>query len=252
MTAVYPPASTKSFTPGEQVRWLAHQVGWELAPISVIVEGGLDRAYLTLAADLYQRDRRRRLLGGPLGVVPAGGEGPGGTDVIKEYFPILWKIIGLDQTSDGHPVFQAVVLLDSDMEGKKTASYLTAGYTGCQRYRDIFLLQRSFPRGTRDLRQLTRQIEQANSEWKDLDCEIEDLVSRTILEEFARQSPRSLRRPAQVSGHAHHFEWERRDKPALYRFVQENALLADLQPLVDVLRALRYYFGMDPDGEPVE
>jgi hypothetical protein len=252
MTAAQQPAPPGRFAPGDNVRWLASRLGWDLAPVSVIVEGGLDRAYLTLASDLYQQDRQRRLVGGAFAVIAAGGHGPGGTDVIKEHFLFLRKMIGLDLTPEGRPVFRAVVLLDSDMAGKKTVHYLTAEYTGCLLYRDVFLLHRHLPHGTREPRQLTRQIESANSEWKGLDCEIEDLLSRTVLEEFARQSPRSLNRSPQIQGDGHHFEWKRQDKPALYKYVEENAILGDLQPLVEVLRWLRFLCGLDPDGEPVE
>jgi hypothetical protein len=222
-------------------------MGWPVGANNILVEGN-DSSYFALAANLFRQEYNRDLLAG-LAVFPTGDGDAGGTDGILRHFPTFRSLIDTDVDINGVRLFQAIALLDCDSAGKNAKNGLTARYTAYQEHRDVFLLQRRLPRTTRSPKQLGNAIDRENEAWKRLDCEIEDLLSLPLLETFVKQATRPLRcDPVHLNG-AHHFEFNEGVKPALLRFVSEHARLKDVEMIVDVLKSLRYYMGLSPDGD---
>lgn len=239
---------SRRFQPGDHVRWYANVCRWKIARRMIIVEGETDSRYLGLAAELYNRERGGTLLDRELGVAAAGFGDEGGTFGIVEKFPAFQQIIQRDCGLNGKPLFRAIALLDNDDEGNNACNYLTNRYTNLQRNRDVFVLQRVFPRNSQQPRILSDNIKQANARWHALDCEIEDLLSRELLDVFVEDTPGALRcNPIEAHG-AHHFEFTASGKSALCRWVAGIARCKDVELIVELIKSLRYYLGLNPEG----
>ena len=233
---------------GTHVNWYAEQQGWPLKNTNIIVEGDLDKAYFELSDRLYQGKTGLRLLGDDLSVFPPGTGDDGGTSGICSQFPVLRKIIDTDVGADGKATCRVVTLLDGDSAGKHAKKILTSKYSRLIEWRDVFVLHRHMPRSTNEPNALKSQIERANQQWCQLDCEIEDLVSADLMDLFFEQAPNCLKcAPFEATG-ARHYELQIGCKGSLYRFVEENASYEDIELLIDVLRSMRFYVGLNPDG----
>lgn len=228
------------------MRWFASRMSWPIDDNNVLVEGN-DSRYFQLAANLYRGVHNRNLMAN-LSIFPTGDGPEGGTHGLVRHYPVFRSIVEHDTTLDGMRQYRAIVLLDSDPAGKHACSQLTSAHSAYRENRDVFLLQRVMPRHTRDHAELSRAIAKANEQWKSIDCEIEDLLSLDLLENFCQASTDPLRRPPRVVNGAHHFEFSKGIKPSLLRFAIDCAVLRDVQMLIDVLKSLRYYLGLDPDG----
>jgi hypothetical protein len=237
------------FEPGDNVRWYAAQFGWKLARRTIFVEGDTDVRYLELAATLYTRATGLRLLGDDLKVLSVGFGALGGTDGIKENLFHLWKLIELDRGQTGSPLYRVIVLLDDDFEGNRTCRYLTDRYIKLRESRDVFVLKRVFPRTSRDPCKLAQIIRDANTSWHDLDCEIEDLLSRELLDVFIEENAGSVRNSAAPANGGYHFDFTAKGKADLCRWVCGVANVKDLTGYVELLKSLRYYLGLKPDGD---
>ena len=119
-------------------------------------------------------------------------------------------------------------------------------------YQHAFLLKRRLPRLRGDPGQYFSAIEQENGDWGGLDCEIEDLLSRRLLESFVQENPRCLSRSPirSVDGIGHHFEFETFAKTMLYGFVEQRCSLSDLTLLIELIKTLRFLLELEPDGLP--
>ena len=241
------------FRPGDLVRTYALKCGWSIRKHNVIVEGENDQRYAILASNRYQEDTGLCLVGSDLAVFPPGIGDEGGTYGIQRQLPTLQGLVDVDFDEDGRRMFRFVALMDSDRAGKQAARALTGQHMKLRQNRDVFLLQREMPRETRDPNRLGRLIEQYNAPWKKLDCEIEDLLPFEMLDEFVKSNSNVLKRVTrgdnpQVENGRHHFEFDRAVKGRLCQYVEENALLCDLVTVVEMLKAMRFYLGLDPNG----
>lgn len=237
------------FEPGDNVRWYASKYGWALARRNIFVEGETDASYLNLASRLYTKEHGLKLLSDDLKVLSVGFGNAGGTDCIKENLLHLWKLIDLDCNSNGRPLFRAIVLLDNDYEGSRTCQYLTDRYIRLRENRDVFVLKRLFPRESQDPRRLVDIIKNANAAWHDLDCEIEDLLSKEILDVFVEDNPGAVQRQPVLANGCHHFDFTTSGKSALCRWVPTVANLNDVTQIVELLKSLRYYLGLKAEGD---
>lgn len=115
----------------------------------------------------------------------------------------------------------------------------------------MFLLHRRLPRVTREPAHLTRLLSEENRDWTGLDCEIEDLLSWELLDAFVQEDPRRCRYNPQRQAGGHHFEFTRDAKSALFRFTRDYANLDDMNMIIELLKSLRFYLGLDPEGDPI-
>lgn len=165
---------------------------------------------------------------------------------MTRYLPVLKDLLPTDPVDrDGRP-FRFVVLLDSDGPGKGAAR--TLGSLGFTRNRDVFLLQRAFPRDTRDPKEFQTKCDRLNAKWLSLECEIEDLGEHSVLDAFLKENPGACKKPPVLLEDAHHFDWHGHIKPALSRFVADYADPPDVMRVVEILKSMRYMLELPPDG----
>jgi hypothetical protein len=246
-----PATSGPPFLPGSIVRWFADQLGWPLDRLNIVVEGELDQKYLFLASDLYREACGRALTSPPLSIFPTGIGVEGGTDGILEHFPLLRMLIERDVSPEHRMLFRAIVVFDNDSAGKKALNRLRERYATLRDYYDLFLIHRQMPRATREPGHLSRLLKEVNREWNGMDCEMEDLLSSELLAEFVRENPRRCRREPVHKAGGHHFEFSPDAKSALFRFARDYATVDDVAGVIELLKSLRFYLGLDPEGDPI-
>ena len=231
------------------VRQYADKKGWNLARYNVLVEGESDVTYFTLANDLYRKQHQLRLLGTDLAILPAGFRNTGGVGELQEQFRTLGNLIEADAGLPRTERFRVIAIFDNDDAGRRAFRAVTHQYSKWEAYADVFLLHRVYPRGVRSKKQFEQEVKESNRPWIGLDCEIEDLMARGIVESFISENPRCLRGQPHIAGAAHHYEWtDHHTKAHLRRFCQQYALLEDVDQLVALLQAIRDLFQLAPNG----
>jgi hypothetical protein len=170
----------------------------------------------------------------------------GGVDNIREKFLYLREVLSTDNLDSANERILAIVLMDNDRAGRTTSEFLEK--RGFKINRDVFLMTRIIPRKTTDAYQLGRVIGEANASWRHLDCEVEDLLSRELLQYFAEAEPSCVAAEPRFADTGHHFEWTRDGKTKLLRFVGKEASYDDVVGIVELLRSLRFLLGLDEDG----
>ncbi|MDP4488176.1 hypothetical protein QDG88_09500 [Pseudoalteromonas piscicida] len=233
---------------GEYVTWYAGNHKWPLKKSNLIVEGDLDKAYFNLADRLYYNKTSKRLIGDDLSIFPTGTGDKGGTFGICEHLPTIRKIVDMDSDAQGKAMFRFVALVDGDSAGKNAKRILTSNHSRLIECRDVFVLQRKMPRNTLEPKILTRQIESANQQWKQLDCEIEDLISDDLVDLFIENEPNCIKLPPIVQEGMRHYELQHGYKGQLCRFVENYACYEDIELVIEVLRSMRFYLGLNVDG----
>jgi len=238
-----------TFQPGDLVRGFAALYGWPIKPRSILVEGEHDQRYFGVADRLYAAETGLQLIGNKLAIFPTGIGDEGGAFGLQKHFHPLRAIMDRDVDRDGHKVFHAIALFDSDLEGRRGFAALSGRHLSYRKWRDIFLLERCLPRTTRDSAQLEKLVATTNVPWKGMDCEIEDLVSPDISECFLQENPNAVFRTNEERAGGMHYFFRPQYKSKLVKYVEDYALLADVQRVVEVLKSLRFYVGLPPDGE---
>jgi hypothetical protein len=242
------PTPALSFHSGDNVRTQAALWKWKISTFNILLEGTKDVGHFETAAALYYRDTGLRLLDDMLSVVAVGEGDKGGTKGMIRYFPVLRDVIESDPIDRNGVAFRFIVLLDFDGAGKGAANALTTAGMGFIRNKDVFLLQRLLPRETRDPRDFQRKCDLLNARWLSINCEIEDLISATLLEDFRSTNGGYCRgNPTYLEG-AHHYEWNIHAKAPLLRHVREYAIAKDMELTIGVLQSLRYLLGLEPNG----
>ena len=238
------------FQPGDLVRRVAGHHGWPVKERSILVEGEHDQRYFILADRLYSKEHNLCLICPRLAIFPTGIGEDGGSFGLQRNFHPLRHVMDIDMNQNGKKVFHAIALFDSDIEGKRGFGALTSNHLNYRKWRDVFLLQRSIPRTTRDPVQVEKLVEKNNEHWRGMECEIEDLVAIGIIKEFVAENPNSVQRPIEERDGAVHCKFHRHAKANFVRFVENNAILEDLTLIVETLKSLRFHLGLPPDGEP--
>jgi hypothetical protein len=236
--------------PGSFIREFGRRLGWNVSTCNIIVEGTTDVAYFKTAARLYQKTTRLTLVGDGLSVFAIGDRDAGGTDAMLRYLPALRGLLPTDPVDHNGRPFRFIVLLDSDAAGRGMARKLCSPGVGLRRNREVFVLQRAFPSDTRDPNMFEKKCTDLNCSWASLDCEIEDLVHRSVLEAFLGENPAACQRAPTVLDNAHHYDWHGFVKPALSQFVDQHALAGDVEAITKILQALRYMLELVPEGLP--
>lgn len=228
--------------------WLAQKRGWTLRRGNVMVEGDSDVGYFELASRLHRNATGKRLLGEDLSVFSAGQGDDGGTYGISEWFPTLFGMAGLDLDQAGKRRYHVIALVDDDRMGRSAVNGITKGHRRIVEYESIFRLRRVMPLRSGSARVLEERFKEANEPHRALTCVIEDLLPIALCERFLAQTPSATSRPPIASGGGTVFSWTSGDKAGLLRFAKAQAKVGDVGALVGVLRALRSYVGLTPDG----
>lgn len=205
--------------------------------------------YFRLAARIHAQAEQRRLLDQDLALFAVGERDRGGTKNLVEQFRVVRNLMEADPPEPDSLSF--LILVDDDAPGRGAFGLLES--LGFREYRDVLKLCRQLPRTSRNSSEIRKAVQEANLCFKGLEkCEIEDLVSADLLDDFVAQSPGSLKHPARRASNGHHFEWHDHAKPGLLRHVQDHAIRRDVEGLIEFLKSLRYLLRLEPDGVPSE
>lgn len=230
------------FRPGDLVREFARRNGWDLGRCNLMLEGTTDVSYCQLADNHYFQQTGKRLIDEEFHVFAVGKGSAGGTEGVKENLRTLQCIL----QSEPEPLqIRVVCVFDHDHAGRKAFSQLKQKF---REWGELFLLQRITPRVTRDPTQFYKTWLRENKHWKNLDCEIEDLVSRDLLDYFVSENPSSVRRPCLEIGGKHHFEFEGHCKGIVARFVERESSFENVVDVIEFLKSFRWLMKLDPEG----
>lgn len=233
-----------NFAPGDLVREYGRRMGWSLVRCNVMFEGTTDVRYCRTANGLYSSETGKNLLDKDFQVFAIGERHEGGTDGIRERLRTLQSLLLSEPEDLGMSV---ICVVDDDFAGRKAFADLRRKF---QPWRDLFKLQRVFPRtpNSRSPEHFEGEWKKANSAWQGLDCDIEDLISDDLLHYFIDDNPQCLKAVVEERGGRRHRKFHGNEKLNLVRFVESNSALADLNLIVELLKSLRWLLRLDPDG----
>ncbi len=222
--------------------------GWQIGTSNVIFEGVSDVSHCDRASDLHKLEFGKALLGPQMRVLPAGFGREGGVRAVEQQFQTLQSLIETDANAQlsTNERYKVIAVFDDDHAGRLAFEAVTNRYSKWRPHIDVFVLKRRFPAAQVGCASFERELRAANRDYNGMDCEIEDLLSRPLLERFIRANPAALRHSALIRGDAHHFEWNAAAgfKGALRKFVESEATLADMAGVIQLLRFLRRTFGL--------
>lgn len=225
----------------------AATLGWKICECNVIVEGTSDEALFWLAAALYHEKHKIPILGDRLAILPAGKGDDGGVDGVNRRLNAARQIADVDRGSDGSLRHRFIGLFDNDHAGRRAIENACDFDRRLLRFGDLFLLNPIMPLACgADHFELRRRFETANSQFKGLDWEVEDLLSERLLLAFEKAEPAAVQ-IVRESGGRKHRELTRDGKFRLHKFVMAHAVLDDVTEVVKLIRALRDYFRLQVD-----
>lgn len=228
--------------------WYAERMNWTLLRGNVMVEGNTDVRYFHRAAQLYLASSGRSLMYKDLSIFAAGTGEAGGTYGIAEKYPTLFNLARVDVDQNAKMKYRTVALLDSDSAGKAAVRVMCQANRSLQENAHLFLLHREMPRKSRDAKPLTQHIKDENLKYVGLECVIEDLVDATFCDLYAEANPQHVEGKTHTVVDGHHRRWTQDGKFGLCKYVEQYAGVEEVVRIVEVLKSLRFYLGLDPDG----
>jgi hypothetical protein len=216
-----------------------------------MMEGAHDETYCQLADDLYRRRTGLTLLDADFAVFATGKYGDGGVWHLDNNARTLATVMATDPLDVDGRDFRIVAVFDDDHDGRKQFQSLTnPTFSPWKAYRHAFLLKRFFPRSDEFRQDPEYAVTQANLICKGMDCEIEDLLGRELLEQFRKASPNaSAKSPVMhVRGEIHHYEWTRIGKDHLAQFAKQHATLDDVGLIVELMKSMRWVLDLPAEG----
>lgn len=228
----------------DSVALYASALGFAVGSRTVLVEGTTDVALFHLAARLEREKTGIALLSNGLAFVAAGERDRGGTrGVIRE----LVALRGMARTCllpNGRPRYRFIGLFDNDKAGKQAVKLARDIDTSVLEYKDVFRLWPVMPlAGNLDPGTMQKTFERENADYKGLEWELEDLLPPEFVDAFLSDSPESVAQSTSMSDKVHR-GLTRDGKARLHRFVTQYAVREDLGAVIEVLKALRYYMGL--------
>ena len=216
-------------------------LGWNLRRRTVLVEGTTDVALFELAAHLEWEKNSTKLLEPDLAIVAAGERQLGGAQGVTRQLITLSCLARTNLMPNGRPRFRFIGLFDNDNAGRNAVRGVRIFDNSIREYKDVFRLRPVMPTGCdRDPTTLAQTFERLNMNYKGLDWELEDLVSPHFLRKFLTQYPSAVYR-TQREGDKVHRDLTPDGKARFHRYIKHNAKWEDLVPVIDAIKALRYY-----------
>lgn len=216
---------------------------WTLRPNIVLVEGTSDEA-LFRHADKLSVQAGRVLLGDEICVVAAGRHDRGGTYGVARELIVLRSMMPLVLDRQGRPTYRIIGLVDNDLAGRRIINDVLRIDRSAFEFQDIIALRPISPEFTQfDPRGRKRECDLANLPYRNLDWEIEDVLSSRLWQVFDRRHPGMITRQMRAGGKTHH-ELTRDGKTALHRLARREATLEDLSGIAQIVRMLRSVMGL--------
>jgi len=234
----------------DPVALYAMGLGFSIRSRTVLVEGTSDADLFRLAAKLELQATGVDYFGNDLAVIAAGEGDHGGTrGVIRE----LVCLRGLARTCllpNGRPRYRFIGLFDNDKAGKQAVKAARDFDGTILEYKDVFRLWPVMPTfGNLDPGSLQRTFEKENELYKGLDWELEDLLPAEFVSAFLYDQPEAVSYTNSIAGKVHR-DLTRDGKAHFHRFIKLHALRADIDSMIEVLKAIRFYFNL-PLAKPV-
>ena len=222
----------------------ARSQGWTLRPRTVIMEGTSDVKIFGLAASIEFKTFGADLFGNELAFVAAGDGDRGGTRGVCRELLCLRGMARTILLPNGRPKYRFVGLFDNDKAGIEAVRGIRNLDASILEYKDVFRLRPIMPiGGNLDPKTLKVAFERNNLEFKGLEWEVEDLVSPSFVESFSLDFPNLTMRFIK-KGDKIHWIMTQDGKARLHRYLAEYAIRSDLDGVVEVIRALRFYLGL--------
>lgn len=228
--------------------WIASKRGWLLRHGNAMVEGTSDVAYFKIADRLYTLAHGKKLIGSDFSIFAAGLGDDGGTYGISERFPALFEMASLDLDANGKRRFRVIVLVDDDKMGQAAVAGITRGHRRIIEYDTIFKLRRTMPLKAGSTKSLAEKTKTANACYTALECTIEDVLDTNLVGRFILSMPNAVYKPDEVAASGVHRHFTEEGKRKLLQFVERNATFQDMATMVEILKALRSYVELPPDG----
>lgn len=226
----------------------ALSLGFTIAPRTIILEGRTDLDLFTLGAQLERRETGALLLGCDLAVMIGGDGDEGGTAGVIRQLITLRNIARTDLGPKGRPRYRFVALFDDDKAGRQAVRAARELDHSIIEFKDVFRVRPEMPMiSNADPTILEKQFREANEPYKNIEWELEDLLSVQLLSAFLEENPNAVSRESRASEIVHR-DFTRDGKARLHRFAKDNAIRVDLVKVVSVLKAFRRYFGLREDG----
>ncbi len=232
----------------DSVTAYASAFGWKIGRRTVIVEGTTDVDLLHLAGRLEREATGGDLFDNELTFVAAGsGDDGGARGVVRELLG-LRCVARTIQLADGRTKYRFMGLLDNDDAGRRAVGLARNVDRGILEYRDVFRLRPVMPRiGSPDPRALERTFRDENRAYGVMDWELEDLVSPAFTAVFLDEFRSAVIREVRLGDRVHR-KYTQDGKARFHRYVKENAIRQDLVAVIDVIKAVRFYFGLPSIG----
>lgn len=229
-------------TPQDAVQAYAAAIGLEIKQRTMLVEGTSDVRLFKTAARLHRSLSGIDLFDGF--AITAAGEGDlGGTRGVVRELHCLRGLVRACLLPSGKPRYRFSALFDSDKAGHAAIRAAKELDPGMVEFKDLFLLRPAMPfPGMLDPGTVASTYAAANSQFRSIDWELEDLLPNSFFDELVVRVPSAIVREA-VSGGRVHRDLSRDGKAKLHRLVDEYASAEDLKQVIEVLSVLRYLGG---------
>jgi hypothetical protein len=146
-----------------------------------------------------------------------------------------------DRDRDGRLQYQFIGLYDNDFAGREAIRSANIFNRSLIQYLNIFLLYPVMPCNPgEDYRVLGQRFLAANVQYRNIDWEIEDVLSEQLLSAFAKNHPNDVW-VAQQARNRKHWEFSKDGKRLFSAYALANATLDDLWDVIGLLCALRSY-----------
>ena len=211
---------------------------------TVFVEGTSDVGLFYHAAKLAKEVKGVDLLGNELAIVASGEGNDGGAAGVCRELITFKNLAKYCLLPDGQPKYRFLGLLDYDNAGRRALTNLLRTDTDALEYKDIIFLRPAMPHSpNRDPHALRTLFERCNTKYRQLDWELEDLVSETLVTYLLDEFPYVLKKAIPVDDKVHR-EWTPDGKARLHQIVKKHAIYSDIEAVVHALRALCFYLGV--------
>jgi hypothetical protein len=226
----------------------ALSLGFTIAPRTIILEGRTDLDLFTLAAHQERRETGGLLLGCDLAVMIGGDGDEGGTTGVLRQLITLRNIARTDLGPKGRPRYRFVALFDDDKAGRQAVRAARELDHSIIEFKDVFRLRPEMPMVSHaDPTILEKRFREANEPYKNIEWEVEDMLSVQLLSAFLEEHPNAVSREARAADKLHR-DFTRDGKARLHRFAKDHAIRQDLLEVIEVLKAFRRYFGLKEDA----
>ena len=228
----------------DSVALYANALGFSIGFRTVLVEGTTDKDLFHLAAHLELEKTGIDLLSQGLTFVAAGERERGGTRGVIRELITLRAMARTSLLSNGRPRYRFIGLFDNDKAGRLAVKMARDIDTSILEYKDVFRLWPIMPMiGNLDPGAMKRTFERENANYSGLDWELEDLLPQGFIDDLVSEYPQAVARSKSINGKAH-WDFTCDGKARLHKLVKQHALHDDLVGVIDALKAIRFYMGL--------